>query len=290
MKVVTMGEIMLRLSTPGNSRFVQTDTFDACYGGGEANVAVSLANYGHEAYFVSKVPAHEIGQCAINALRRYGVHTEYVARGGDRLGIYYLETGAVTAGSIKKAFCECSVYPVLFGSGLKTDGVDLLLETVASFAPLKEYGEEFSARVYKVTHDDRNQRVTHLKITGGSLRVRSTVAYKDSEGNLLEEKISGIRTYTGDRFTLSETAVAGEVVGITGLSGTFAGQGLGAAGGDSNPLSEPVFSYTIVPEDDVDILWLYKQIRPYGGKIADIFLLTVDDAARVYCARKEGKR
>jgi 2-dehydro-3-deoxygluconokinase len=94
MKVVTMGEIMLRLSTPGNSRFVQTDTFDACYGGGEANVAVSLANYGHEAYFVSKVPAHEIGQCAINALRRYGVHTEYVARGGDRLGIYYLETGA----------------------------------------------------------------------------------------------------------------------------------------------------------------------------------------------------
>ncbi|MBQ2213713.1 MAG: sugar kinase, partial [Erysipelotrichaceae bacterium] len=94
MKVVTMGEIMLRLSTPGNSRFIQTDTFDACYGGGEANVAVSLANYGHEAYFVSKVPAHEIGQCAINALRRYGVHTDYVARGGDRLGIYYLETGA----------------------------------------------------------------------------------------------------------------------------------------------------------------------------------------------------
>jgi 2-dehydro-3-deoxygluconokinase len=94
MKVVTMGEIMLRLSTPGNSRFVQSDTFDACYGGGEANVAVSLANYGHEAYFVSKVPEHEIGQCAINALRKYGVHTEYVARGGDRLGIYYLETGA----------------------------------------------------------------------------------------------------------------------------------------------------------------------------------------------------
>ena len=76
MKVVTMGEIMLRLSTPGNSRFVQSDSFDACYGGGEANVAVSLANYGHEAYFVSKVPAHEIGQCAINALRKYGVHTE----------------------------------------------------------------------------------------------------------------------------------------------------------------------------------------------------------------------
>ena len=93
-KVVTMGEIMLRLSSPFNSRFVQSQSFDVCYGGGEANVAVSLANYGHDAYFVSKVPAHEIGQCAVNALRRYGVHTDYVVRGGDRLGIYYLETGA----------------------------------------------------------------------------------------------------------------------------------------------------------------------------------------------------
>ena len=93
-KIVTMGEIMLRLSTPGQSRFVQTDTFDINYGGGEANVAVSCANYGHEAYFVSKLPAHEIGQAAVNALRRYGVHTDFVARGGSRVGIYYLETGA----------------------------------------------------------------------------------------------------------------------------------------------------------------------------------------------------
>ena len=93
-KIVTFGEIMLRLSSPGNSRFVQCDNFDACYGGGEANVAVSLANYGHDAYYVTKVPKHEIGQCAINALRKNGVHTDYIARGGDRLGIYYLETGA----------------------------------------------------------------------------------------------------------------------------------------------------------------------------------------------------
>lgn len=93
-KIVTMGEIMLRLSTPGQSRFVQTDTFDINYGGGEANVAVSCANYGHDAYFVSKLPTHEIGQAAVNSLRRYGVKTDYIARGGNRVGIYYLETGA----------------------------------------------------------------------------------------------------------------------------------------------------------------------------------------------------
>ena len=93
-KVVTFGEIMLRLNPEGYNRFVQSERFEATYGGGEANVAVSLANYGLEAYFVSKVPAHEIGQCAVNALRRYGVHTDFMARGGDRLGIYYCEKGA----------------------------------------------------------------------------------------------------------------------------------------------------------------------------------------------------
>ncbi|MGI6148020.1 MAG: sugar kinase [Firmicutes bacterium] len=93
-KVVTFGEIMLRLSPPGHGRFVQADSFDVVYGGGEANVAVSLANYGLDAHFVTKVPAHEIGQCAINSLRRYGVGTSYIARGGERLGIYFLEHGA----------------------------------------------------------------------------------------------------------------------------------------------------------------------------------------------------
>ena len=93
-KVVTMGEIMLRLSTPGNSRIVQSDSFDVNYGGGEANVAVSLSNFGHNTYFISKVPTHEVGQAALNSLRKWGVNTDFVARGGSRLGIYFLETGA----------------------------------------------------------------------------------------------------------------------------------------------------------------------------------------------------
>ena len=93
-KVVTMGEIMLRLSTPGFSRFVQSQNFDVNYGGGEANVAVALSNYGFESYFVSKLPKHEIGQSAINSMRRYGVKDDFIVRGGERVGIYFLETGA----------------------------------------------------------------------------------------------------------------------------------------------------------------------------------------------------
>ncbi len=93
-KIVTLGEIMLRLSPEANDRFIQADSFRIIPGGGEANVAVSVANYGHDAYFVTKLPAHEIGQIAVNALRRYGVHTDYISRGGDRVGLYYAETGA----------------------------------------------------------------------------------------------------------------------------------------------------------------------------------------------------
>ena len=93
-KIVTMGEIMLRLSTPNNEKFIQADEFDINYGGGEANVAVSCANYGHKAEFVTAVPDNELGECAIAALRKYGVQTDHIAKCGERLGIYYLETGA----------------------------------------------------------------------------------------------------------------------------------------------------------------------------------------------------
>ena len=93
-KVITMGEIMLRLSTPNNEKFIQADEFDVCYGGGEANVAVSLANYGHDAEFVTAVPDNEIGECAVAALRKYNVSTKHIAKCGERLGIYYLESGS----------------------------------------------------------------------------------------------------------------------------------------------------------------------------------------------------
>ncbi len=94
MRVVTFGEIMLRLAPPGYARFVQAETFGATYGGGEANVAVSLAGLGVNAAFVTKLPSNEIGQAAVNSLRRFGVDTSSITRGGARTGIYFLEKGA----------------------------------------------------------------------------------------------------------------------------------------------------------------------------------------------------
>ena len=98
-KVVTFGEIMMRLNPEGYLKFVQADCFEATYAGGEANVAVSLANYGNDAAYCTKVPAHDIGQCAVNALRHFGVDTSKMIRGGARLGLYFVEKGASQRGS-----------------------------------------------------------------------------------------------------------------------------------------------------------------------------------------------
>ena len=98
-KVATFGEIMMRLNPEGYGRFLQATKFEASYAGGEANVAVSLAQFGNEAYFITKVPAHEIGQCAVNALRQFNVNTDRIIRGGPRLGVYYTEKGASQRGS-----------------------------------------------------------------------------------------------------------------------------------------------------------------------------------------------
>ncbi|MGB5394133.1 MAG: PfkB family carbohydrate kinase, partial [Lutimonas sp.] len=98
-KVVTFGEIMLRLSPQGFLRFSQANSFDVVYGGGESNVAVSLANYGVPVDFVTRLPKNDIGECAMMEMRKRGVGVDHIVYGGDRLGIYFLETGAVSRGS-----------------------------------------------------------------------------------------------------------------------------------------------------------------------------------------------
>ena len=98
-RIITFGEIMLRLSTPGFRRFSQCDNFDVIYGGGEANVAISLANYGIPVEFVTVLPENDIGNCALMTLRKHNVRTSHIVFKGERLGIYFLETGAVSRAS-----------------------------------------------------------------------------------------------------------------------------------------------------------------------------------------------
>ena len=141
-KIVTLGEIMLRLSPKGNYRFVQSDSFQVIPGGGEANVAVSLANYGHASYFVSKLPAHEIGQIAVNGLRRYGVNTDYIVRGGDRVGLYYAETGASMRPSkvpLQRQILQISTLMKSWRVQIGSIGVASLLQSVIRLQSLPDW-------------------------------------------------------------------------------------------------------------------------------------------------------
>ena len=157
----------------------------------------------------------------------------------------YLSSGAVSDGTAAGLIKARRVFPCLFGSGLKGDGVAELLRALDRFTEEREYPEEFGAKVYKITYD-RGERLTHLRVTGGALRVRDAV--KESGG----EKISRIRIYSGARFSQTDEAAAGEVCAVCGLTGTFAGQGLGCELGARSPTLEPVMTYRIVLPEGAD--------------------------------------
>ncbi len=157
----------------------------------------------------------------------------------------YLETGEVTDGNIRGLIRGRKVFPCCFGSALKLDGVDALLEMLDTYAPRNEYPAQFAARVYKITRDPLGARLTWLKITGGSLKVRSVINYVNQKGEALEEKAVQLRLYSADKFVAAEEVAAGGLCAVTGLSATFAGQALGAEQSGLPFALEPVMTYRV---------------------------------------------
>ena len=157
----------------------------------------------------------------------------------------YLETGTVTAGNIRGLIAQRKVFPCFFGSALKLDGVDTLLSALDQYAPAPEYGDTFAARVYKISRDPQGNRLSWLKITGGSFKVRSVLSYRSRKGEEIEEKAVQLRLYSGEKFTAPEEASAGQLVAVTGLSQTYAGQSLGAEPEGKAAALEPVMTYRV---------------------------------------------
>ena len=164
----------------------------------------------------------------------------------------YLDSGAVEDESIVRLIRQRKVFPCFFGSGLKTEGVEDFLSALHKYAQPREYGEDFSARVFKISRDNQGQRLTYLRLLGGNLKVRTALSYKDAGGNALEEKINQIRIYSGIKFDAVESAAAGDVVAVLGLTGTYPGQGLGAAADSASPVLEPVMSYRLILPQGTD--------------------------------------
>ena len=157
----------------------------------------------------------------------------------------YLESGTVTDGNLRGLIAKRKLFPCCMGSGLKLEGVETLLEILDKYAPEKQYPLEFGAKVYKISRDPQGARLTWLKVTGGSLKVRSLMEYRNPKGEKREEKIVQLRQYSADKFTAPEEIFAGELAAVTGLTETCVGQVLGAETDVLPPALEPVMTYRV---------------------------------------------
>lgn len=168
----------------------------------------------------------------------------------------YIETGSIGTKRMRDMLRRREIFPCCFGSGLRTEGVAEFLDMLELYARPGDYGEDFSARVYKIARDAQGNRMTFMKVTGGALRVRSLMKYADRDGNAFEEKISQLRIYSGAKYDTAETVLPGQICAALGLTETYPGQGLGAAGDFAEPLLEPVMSYRVIlpPQSDPAVL------------------------------------
>ena len=193
----------------------------------------------------------------------------------------YLETDEVTPGNIRGLISGRKVFPCCFGSALKNKGVEELLEILDTYAPEKVYPADFAARVYKITRDPQGARLTWLKITGGSLKVRSVISYVNQKEEPLEEKAVQLRLYSGEKFTAAEEVTAGGLCAVTGLTGTFAGQALGAETGGLKCALEPVMTYRVNLPKGADPAVVLPKLRQLEEEDPQLHLISRGNSIHV---------
>ena len=184
---------------------------------------------------------------------------EALAMGSEELLEEFLETGTVSEGALKRAIAGGTLFPCWFGAALKLEGVEAFMDGLTRFAPALEEGGAFGAKVFKITRDEQNVRLTHMKITSGSLKVRDTLS-----GEGWEEKVTQIRVYSGAKYQAVDRAIPGDVVAVTGLSRTMPGLGLGIENHGLPPVLEPVLTYGVVLPDGFDLhkaLGFFRQLE-----------------------------
>ncbi len=176
---------------------------------------------------------------------------ETVAMCTEELMEQYLETGGIAEKDIKAAIAERHIFPCFFGSALKIQGVEELLQGLVALSVRKQYPAQFGARVYKITRDEKGNRLTHVKITGGSLKVKEVIG---------EEKVDQLRFYSGVQYRTEAEGFAGEVCAITGLESTYAGQGLGIEESLECPVLAPVLTYQLILPAGAEPHVIYRKL------------------------------
>lgn len=182
---------------------------------------------------------------------------EAVAICDEELLNSFLTDGRISQGQLREKIAERKVFPCLFGSALRLQGIEALLSAIAAYAPEKTYPEAFGARVFKVTRDSQGSRLTHMKITGGTLKAKMELTCAEDK----TEKVNQIRVYSGERFEAVNEAAAGSVCAVTGLLGTMAGQGLGMEKNLESPFLTPVLSYCLLLPEGTDPMAVMPKLK-----------------------------
>lgn len=182
---------------------------------------------------------------------------EAVAICDEELLNSFLTDGRISQEQLREKIAERKVFPCLFGSALRLQGIEALLSAIAAYAPEKTYPEVFGARVFKVTRDSQGSRLTHMKITGGTLKAKMELTCAEDK----KEKVNQIRVYSGERFEAVNEAVAGSVCAVTGLLGTMAGQGLGMEKNLESPFLTPVLSYCLLLPEGTDPMAVMPKLK-----------------------------
>ena len=194
----------------------------------------------------------------------------------------YLESGIVTDANIRGLIAQRRIFPCCFGSALKLQGVEELISLLDRYAPMPEYGSEFGAKVYKISRDPQGNRLTWLKVTGGSLKVRSVLRYVNQKGDTLEEKVLQLRRYSGEKFTAPEEISAGTVCAVTGLSATWIGQGLGAEEAAAPPAMEPVMTYRVCLPVGIDPALALPKLKQLEEEDPQLHILWDDRLKQIH--------
>lgn len=175
-----------------------------------------------------------------------GLFFEQAAMANEQLMEEYLESGQLSQKALCDAIAACDIYPCFFGSALKMEGVSTFLSALCDYTREPPHGKDFAARVFKIGRDSRGNRLTYIKLLGGSLRVKATVITKNENGEEAEEKIDSIRLYSGEKYKAADEVVAGEVCAVTGIGNALPGTGLGALDDAPEKQLAPVLSYRVV--------------------------------------------
>ena len=201
-----------------------------------------------------------------------GLFYEQAAMANEQLMEEYLESGALRSSSLASAIAACELYPCFFGAALKMEGVSTFLSALCEYTKEPTYKEEFAARVFKIGRDAGGNRLTYMKLFGGSLRVKSTVATRASEGETSEEKIDAIRLYSGEKYKTADLVTAGDICAVTGLRTALPGAGLGAMDDAYEKQLSPVLAYRVVLPKDTAAPVAYEKLSQLAEEDPMLFL------------------